>query len=66
MSKYYLSQRFHQLRYKISSANYCSFLNYKALTDNIQACLNGSKSPAQAMGDAQSETDRILRPYKKT
>jgi sn-glycerol 3-phosphate transport system substrate-binding protein len=38
---------------------------YKALTDNIQACLNGTKSPALAMADAQSETDRILRPYKR-
>jgi sn-glycerol 3-phosphate transport system substrate-binding protein len=38
---------------------------YKALTDNIQACLNGSKPPAQAMADAQAESDRILRPYRK-
>jgi sn-glycerol 3-phosphate transport system substrate-binding protein len=38
---------------------------YKVLTDNIQACLNGSKTPAQAMTDAQAESDRILRPYKK-
>ena len=30
---------------------------YKALTDNIQACLSGSKTPTQAMADAQ--TDRI-------
>jgi sn-glycerol 3-phosphate transport system substrate-binding protein len=37
---------------------------YKALTDNIQACLNTSKSPAQAMADAQTEADRILRPFK--
>ena len=28
---------------------------YKVLTDNIQACLNGSKTPAQAMADAQTE-----------
>jgi sn-glycerol 3-phosphate transport system substrate-binding protein len=39
---------------------------YKVLTDNIQACLNGSKTPAQAMGDAQSESDRVLKPYKRT
>ena len=39
---------------------------YKVLTDNIQACLNGSKPPAQAMADAQSESDRILKPYKRT
>jgi sn-glycerol 3-phosphate transport system substrate-binding protein len=38
---------------------------YKVLTDNIQACLNGSKDPAKAMADAQGETDRILKPYKK-
>jgi sn-glycerol 3-phosphate transport system substrate-binding protein len=39
---------------------------YKTLTDNIQACLSGNKTPAQAMADAQTETDRILRPYKRT
>jgi sn-glycerol 3-phosphate transport system substrate-binding protein len=38
---------------------------YKVLTDNIQACLNGTKAPAQAMTDAQTETDRILKPYKR-
>jgi sn-glycerol 3-phosphate transport system substrate-binding protein len=38
---------------------------YKTLTDNIQACLNGTKSPAQAMADAQADADRILRPYKR-
>ena len=38
---------------------------YKVLTDNIQACLNGSKTPAQAMADSQAETDRILKPYKR-
>ncbi len=38
---------------------------YKTLTDNIQACLNGSKTPTQAMSDAQDKTDRILRPYKR-
>jgi sn-glycerol 3-phosphate transport system substrate-binding protein len=37
---------------------------YKALTDNIQACLTGAKPPDQAMADAQAETDRILRPFK--
>jgi sn-glycerol 3-phosphate transport system substrate-binding protein len=39
---------------------------YKILTDNIQACLNGSKPPARAMADAQGEADRILKPYKRT
>ncbi len=38
---------------------------YKVLTDNIQACLNASKTPAQAMADAQVEADRILRPFQK-
>ena len=38
---------------------------YKVLTDNIQACLNGTKPPAQAMADAQNEADRILKPYKR-
>jgi sn-glycerol 3-phosphate transport system substrate-binding protein len=37
----------------------------KALTDQIQACLSGAKTPEQAMADAQAESDRILRPYKK-
>jgi sn-glycerol 3-phosphate transport system substrate-binding protein len=38
---------------------------YKALTDQIQACLNGSKTAAQAMADTQTEADRILKPYKR-
>jgi sn-glycerol 3-phosphate transport system substrate-binding protein len=38
---------------------------YKVLTDNIQACLNGQKTPDKAMADAQAETDRILKPYRK-
>jgi sn-glycerol 3-phosphate transport system substrate-binding protein len=38
---------------------------YKVLTDNIQACLNGGKTPAQAMADAQTDADRILRPFRK-
>ncbi|MFI4982894.1 MAG: extracellular solute-binding protein, partial [Nevskiales bacterium] len=37
---------------------------YKALTDNIQACLSGAKTPEQAMKDTQTEADRILKPYK--
>jgi sn-glycerol 3-phosphate transport system substrate-binding protein len=37
----------------------------KALTDQIQACLAGTKTPAQAMADAQSEAERILRPFKR-
>jgi hypothetical protein len=38
---------------------------YKTLTDNIQACLTGTKSPTQSMADTQTEADRILRPYKR-
>lgn len=38
---------------------------YKVLTDNIQACLNGTKTPAKAMGDTQTEAERILKPYKR-
>lgn len=37
----------------------------KALTDQIQACLNGAKTPAQAMADAQVEADRILKPFHR-
>lgn len=38
---------------------------YKVLTDNIQACLSGIKTPGQAMADAQTESDRILKPHKR-
>lgn len=38
---------------------------YTALTNNLQACLNGTKTPAAAMADTQAEADRILKPYKK-
>jgi sn-glycerol 3-phosphate transport system substrate-binding protein len=37
----------------------------KVLTDQIQACLNGTKTPAQAMADAQVEADRVLKPFKR-
>lgn len=36
----------------------------KALNDGLQAALTGSKTPEQAMKDAQSEANRLLRPYK--
>ncbi|MFN0185005.1 MAG: ABC transporter substrate-binding protein [Aquabacterium sp.] len=36
----------------------------KALNDGLQAALTGTKSPAQAMKDAQAEADRLLRGYK--
>jgi sn-glycerol 3-phosphate transport system substrate-binding protein len=35
----------------------------KALNDNLQAALNASKSPTQAMKDAQVEADRLLKSY---
>ena len=38
---------------------------YKALADNIQACLAGSKPAAQAMKDTQAEAERILKPFRK-
>ena len=38
---------------------------YTALTNNVQACLNGTKSAQQAMADTQTEADRILKPFKK-
>lgn len=38
---------------------------YKALTDQIQACLNGAKTPAEAMAATQTEAERILRPYRR-
>jgi sn-glycerol 3-phosphate transport system substrate-binding protein len=36
----------------------------KVLNDGLQAALTGTKTPAQAMKDAQQEADRILRAYK--
>jgi sn-glycerol 3-phosphate transport system substrate-binding protein len=36
----------------------------KALNDGLQAALTGTKTPAQAMKDAQTEADRLLRSYK--
>ncbi len=36
----------------------------KALNDGLQAALLGTKTPAQAMQDAQREADRLLRSYK--
>jgi sn-glycerol 3-phosphate transport system substrate-binding protein len=37
----------------------------QALNDGLQAALTGTKTPEQAMKDAQREADRILRPYAK-
>ena len=36
----------------------------KALNDNLQAALAGTKSPADALKDAQRESDRILRSWR--
>jgi sn-glycerol 3-phosphate transport system substrate-binding protein len=37
----------------------------KALNDGLQAALTGTKTPEQAMKDAQTEADRILKPFRK-
>jgi sn-glycerol 3-phosphate transport system substrate-binding protein len=36
----------------------------KALNDNLQAALTGSKQPEPAMKDAQAEAERILKAYR--
>ncbi|MGE5169818.1 MAG: ABC transporter substrate-binding protein [Rudaea sp.] len=36
----------------------------KALNDGLQAALTGTKTPEQALKDAQREADRLLRSYK--
>ena len=36
----------------------------KALNDGLQAALTGTKSPEQAMKDAQAEAERILKQYR--
>ena len=37
----------------------------KALNDNLQAALSGTKTPQDALKDAQRESDRILRSYRR-
>jgi sn-glycerol 3-phosphate transport system substrate-binding protein len=37
----------------------------KALNDGLQAALTGTKTPDAALKDAQRESERILRPFKK-
>jgi sn-glycerol 3-phosphate transport system substrate-binding protein len=37
----------------------------KALNDGLQAALTGTKSPEQALKDAQREAERLLRPYRR-
>jgi sn-glycerol 3-phosphate transport system substrate-binding protein len=36
----------------------------KALNDGLQAALTGTKTPEQALKEAQAEAERILRPYR--
>ncbi len=36
----------------------------QALNDGLQAALTGTKTPEQAMTDAQREAERLLRPYR--
>ena len=36
----------------------------KALNDGLQAALTGTKSPDQALKDAQREAERLLKPYR--
>ena len=38
---------------------------YKALSDNLQPLLTGTKTAQQAMADAQAEADRVLRPFRR-
>jgi len=35
------------------------------LNDGLQAALTGTKTPEQAMKDAQAEATRLLRPFQK-
>ncbi len=37
----------------------------KALNDGLQAALTGAKSPEQALKDAQAQSERILRTYRR-
>jgi sn-glycerol 3-phosphate transport system substrate-binding protein len=37
----------------------------KALNDGLQAALTGTKTPEQAMKDAQAQAERILRTYRR-
>lgn len=38
---------------------------FKSLSDNVQSCLSGGKSAAQAMKDLQADAERILKPFRK-
>ncbi len=37
----------------------------KLLDDAIQAALTGQKTPEEALGEAQSQADRLLKPYRQ-
>jgi sn-glycerol 3-phosphate transport system substrate-binding protein len=55
-----------QLRYAVAElSTHDNQRVIKALDDHLQAALTGVKTPAQAMRDAQSEADRILKPYRR-
>lgn len=55
-----------QLRYAVAElSTHDNQRVIKALDDNLQAALTGVKTPAQAMRDAQTEADRILKPYRR-
>jgi sn-glycerol 3-phosphate transport system substrate-binding protein len=34
------------------------------LDDAIQAALTGAQTPENALGDAQTQADRLLKPYR--
>jgi sn-glycerol 3-phosphate transport system substrate-binding protein len=54
-----------QLQYAVAPlATHDSQRVAKALSDGLQAALTGSKSPDQALQDAQVEAERLLKPYR--
>jgi sn-glycerol 3-phosphate transport system substrate-binding protein len=55
-----------QLQYAVAElATHDNQRVIKALDDGLEAALTGAKTAAQAMRDAQTEADRILRPYRR-
>ena len=55
-----------QLRYSVAElSTHDNQRVTKALNDGLQAALTGTKTPEQAMKDAQAEATRILRAYKR-
>ena len=54
-----------QLRYAVAElSTHDNQRVTKALNDGLQAALTGTKTPEQAMKDAQRESERLLRTYK--